>query len=186
MPRWVKTPRVTAITASISTATGRRGPVLFAFAGEERQQQHGADDDGRRDQQHRGFQLGREEGQHGVEPEEEEVRLGRGLDDGGVGLSGGPEGTEEEGAGHDREHDGSGEDDVLPDAIWNEGFAFILDQVVILALVGGLAHQTAGHGPLVDAEAEHHPDVHADAQQQQAGDDEDVQGEEALRAPGRR
>ena len=36
-------------------------------------------------------------------------------------------------------------------------------QFVVLALVGGFADEAAGHRPLVDAEAQHHPDVEADA-----------------------
>ena len=52
-------------------------------------------------------------------------------------------------------------------------------ELMVLAHVGVFADEAAGHGPLVDAEAQNHPDVQADEREQDAGDDEDVQREEA-------
>ena len=49
----------------------------------------------------------------------------------------------------------------------------------VLLRVGLLADEPAGHGPVVDAEAQHHPEMEADEHEQDAGNDEDVQGEEA-------
>ena len=108
------------------------------------------------------LELGRQKGENGVDPEKGEVGLGRGLDDGGIGSSGGAEGAEEERAGHDGEEDGGGEDGVFPCGVGDEGDAGLGGELVVLALVGGLADDAAGHGPLVDAEVEHHPDMHGD------------------------
>ena len=102
---------------------GAARPVLFAFAGDQRQQQHGADDDDGSDEEERRFELGRKIGEDRVDPEEGEVGLGRGLDDGGIGLTAGTEGAEEERAGHDGENDGGGEDGVFPGGVGNEGDA---------------------------------------------------------------
>ena len=81
--------------------------------------------------------LGGRIGEDRVDPEEGEVGLGRGLDDGGIGLAGGAEGAEEERAGHDGEHDRRGEDGVLPGGVGDEGDAGLRGEFVVLALVGG-------------------------------------------------
>ena len=47
VPRRVKTPRVTAMTATMRHGHGAARPVLFAFAGEQRKQKQGADADDR-------------------------------------------------------------------------------------------------------------------------------------------
>ncbi len=80
-------------------------PVLFAFAGDEREQQHGADDHDRSDEEDWRLKFGGQIGEHRVDPEEEEVGLGSGLDDGGIGHAGGAEGAEEECARNDGEHE---------------------------------------------------------------------------------
>ena len=104
-------------------------PMLFAFAGDERQQQHRADDDDGRDEQDGRFETRRQVSEDRIDPEKGEVGFGRGLDDGGIGLAGGAEGAEEEGTGHDGEHDGGGEDGVLPCGVGNEGDAVFLASV---------------------------------------------------------
>ena len=137
-------------------------PMLFAFAGDKRKQQHGADDEHGRDEKHGSFEAGRQIGEDGVDPEEGEVGLGRGLDDGGVGLARGAEGAEQERAGHDGKQNGRGEDGVLPCGVGNEGNAGLLGEFVVFLHVGLLADDAAGHGPVVDAEAQHHPEMQAD------------------------
>ncbi len=50
---------------------------------------------------------------------------------------------------------------------------------MVFAIVGGLADDAAGHRPFVDAEVKNHPHVDGDESEQKAGNDEDVQREEA-------
>src|SRR2546427_3664730 len=90
-------------------------PALLAFAGEKRQRDEKRDADGRRDEQERSFGRGRQIREDGVEPPEEEVRLGSGLDDGRVGLTSRTERAEDDGAGRNRQQQQAGEDHVLPD-----------------------------------------------------------------------
>ena len=85
-----------------------------------------------RDEHDRRFETGRQIGEDGVDPEEGEVGLGRGLDDGGVGLTGGAEGAEPERAGHDGEQDGGGEDGVFPCGVGHEGDAGLFGELVVL------------------------------------------------------
>ena len=154
--------------------------MLFAFAGNERQQQHGADDEHGRDEEHRRLKAGRQVGQDGVDPEEGEVGLGRGLDDGGIGLAGGAEGAEEEGAGHDGEHDGRGEDGVLPGGIGDEGNAGLLGEFVVLAARRWLLlTMRPGMGHSLMPRRSTITDAGRRSSEQNAGNDEDVQREEA-------
>ena len=78
------------------------------------------------DEQHGSFKIGWKVGEDSIDPEEGEVGLGRGLDDGGIRLAGGAEGAEPERAGHDGKHDGRGEDGVLPCGVRDEGNAGLL------------------------------------------------------------
>ena len=153
--------------------------MLFSFSGDQRQQQQGADDDDGRNQQEGRFETRRQERQDRVDPEEREIGFRRGLDDGGIGLSGGTERAEEESTGDDGEHDGRRKDRVLPYGVRHKGHAVLLDQLVIFALVSGFPHQAARHRPLIDAETQHHPHMQADAREQDAGNHEDMQREEA-------
>src|SRR2546427_11669144 len=89
-------------------------PALLAFAGEKRQRDEKRDADGRRDQQERSFGRGRQIREDGVEPPEEEVRLGSGLDDGRVGLTSRTERAEDDGSGPNRQQPPAGEDQRLP------------------------------------------------------------------------
>src|SRR5882724_11478335 len=61
-------------------------PALLAFTGNERQREQEPDRYRRPDQQRRGLHPRWQQRQHGVEPEEEEVRTWRGLDDRRIGL----------------------------------------------------------------------------------------------------
>ena len=89
-------PRVTAMTETISTATGRRdqcfspSPATSGSSSMAPMMRTGA-------MNRAGVsRLGGQIGEDRVDPEEGEVGLGRGLDDGGIGLAGGAEGAEEE------------------------------------------------------------------------------------------
>ncbi len=72
-----------------------------------------------------------------VDPEEGEVGLRCGLDDGWIGLAGGSEGAEEEGTGNDGEHDGRSEDGILPGSVRDEGYAGLFGEGAVLPRVGG-------------------------------------------------
>ena len=153
--------------------------MLFSFSGDQRQQQQGADDDDGHNQQERRFETGRQERQDRVDPEEREIGLRRGLDDGGIRLPAGTERAEEESTSDDGEQDGGRKDRVFPCGVGHKGDAVLLNQLVIFALVGGFPNQASRHRPLIDAETQHHPHMQADAREQDAGDHEDVQREES-------
>jgi hypothetical protein len=122
------------------------------------------------------------ERQDRVDPEEREIGLRCRLDDGGIRLSGRTKGAEKESACDNSQHDGSSKGSVFPGGVRHKGYAALPRRLVILALIGGFPYQASRHGPLIDAQAQHHPQMHADAHQQNARDDEDVQREE----PGQR
>ncbi len=69
--------------------------------------------------------------------------------------------------------------EILPDRARNEGDAVGVGELVVFLDVGVAANQPARHGPLVDAELEHHPDVQCGEGEQHSGNDEDMEGEEA-------
>ena len=97
----------------------------------------------------------------------------------GSGCAGGTEGAKEEGAGHDGEHDRGGEDGIFPGSIGNEGDAGLVGELVVFALIGGLADETAGHGPLADAVLSVIKMWSEGKAEEHAGNDEDMQGEKA-------
>src|SRR6185437_5091162 len=109
----------------------------------------------------------------------EEIGLGSGLDDAGVGHTAGAIGAEDEGAYGDGGDDSGGEPEVLPERAGNEGDAVFVGELVVLLDVGVAAHSPAGHGPLADAKLEDHPHMDEGEQEQCAGDDEYVEREEA-------
>ena len=164
VPRRVKTPSVTAMTASIRTATGRRDQCFSPSPATQRQQQHGADGDDRRDEHDRRFQAGWQVGEDRVDPEEGEVGFRRGLDDGGVGLAGGTEGAEDQIA-HAMTASmiAAAKMASFQAASGTKGMPVFFVELMIFASVGFLADEAARHRPVVDAEAQHHPDVQADA-----------------------
>jgi hypothetical protein len=51
--------------------------------------------------------------------------------------------------------------------------------VLVALAIGVPVHHPAGHGPLVDTEAEDEPEVETHEADENAGDEEDVHGEEA-------
>ena len=130
----------------------------------------------------RRFQTRRQEGQDRVDEEESEIRFRRSLNDGGIRLSAGTERAEKERTSDDAEQDSRRKDSVFPYGVRHKRHAVFLDQLVIFALIGGFPNQTSRHGPLIDAETQHHPNMHADTRQQNARDHEDVQCKE----PGQR
>jgi hypothetical protein len=108
--------------ATISTATGRRDQC-FSPSPATSGSSNSADDDYGHNQQKGRFQTRRQERQDRVDPEEREIGFRRGLDDGGIRLSGGTERAEEERTGDDGEHDGRREDRVFPCGVRHKGYA---------------------------------------------------------------
>lgn len=158
---------------------GAARPVLFTFTGNEWKKQHCADNHDRSDEEDRGFKIRWKVGEDSKNPEEGEVGFRRCLDDGWIRLAGGAEGAEEEGTGNDGEHDCRSEDGVLPSGVRDEGYASFLGEGAVLLGVGGSTDDSAGHGPLVDTEAQNHPEMEADEHEEDARDDENVQSKES-------
>jgi hypothetical protein len=101
----------------------------------------------RRDQHDRAFRGSGAEGEHRVDPEEGEVGLGRGLDDGGIGLARGTEGAEEEGAGHDGNRMAAAKTASFHAASGTKGMP-VFGQFVVLAARRWPCDDAAGHGPV--------------------------------------
>ena len=78
-----------------------------------------------------------------------------------------------------REDDEAGEDQVLADGVRHERHALLLQQRLVLLAVGRRVDRLARLRVLVDARRQHQAQVQADHGDDQAGHDEDVQGEEA-------
>jgi hypothetical protein len=104
------------------------------------------------------------------------------LNDGGIGLTAGTKGTEEERAGNDRKKNRSRKDGIFPCGVRNEGDALFRSELVIFAIVGGLADDAAGHGPLIHTEMKNHPHMHGNHGEQNAGNHENVEDEEARKS----
>ena len=132
-----------------------------------------------RNQQGRSLHLRRQEGQHGIEPEEEEVGTRHGLNDGRIRLAARAKGTEEEGAGHHGKQEDCRKDGVFPRGIGHEGNAGGFGQSRVIAVIIRLAHKTPRHRPFIDSQAQNHQQVQAHEGQQQSGNQEDVQRKEA-------
>src|SRR5712692_9238951 len=99
------------------------------------------------------------------------------LDDGGVRLSTGTEGTEEDRASRDRQEHEAREEDVLPDRGRHEGDAVLPRELVVLLDVRRAADDPPWHRPLVDPELENEEEVYPDERAQQSGNDEHMQRE---------
>ena len=67
----------------------------------------------------------------------------------------------------------------FPGGVRDEGDTSLFGEGVVLADIGSLVDEAAGHGPVVDAETKDHPDVHTYEREEGAGYDEDVQGKKA-------
>ena len=55
-------------------------------------------------------------------------------------------------------------------------------KLVVFGEIGSALHRAAGHRPLVDAELQHHPDMHGHEDQQSSRDHENMKGEEARKS----
>ena len=158
---------------------GPAQPALLARAGDERQReqrddpQHGSGEDEER------LRPRRQEREQREEREEVEIGPRRRADDGGIGLAVRSEGPEDRGAGEHGADRDPGERDVALGGIREERHAVALHLLLVLAAVGRPVHEPAGHGPLVDAEAEHQQQVDRDEGDQEPRHHEDVQREEA-------
>src|SRR5581483_5174933 len=111
-------------------------PALLALCRIERQRQQNRDADNRRNQNERCLHLRRQIGEYGVNPEEEEIRLGYGLDDRRIGLTRRTIRSEDEGAhSHCSDHC-TREDEILPEGAGNERNAVFMSEAVVLLYVG--------------------------------------------------
>ena len=97
----------------------------------------------------------------------------------GSGAPVGPKGPNQAEHADHGQRDESGEDHVLLERHGHERQTVLVNQLLILLQVGFPLDDPPGHRPLVDAEVDHHQEVDADQADQHAGDDEDVQREEA-------
>ena len=113
--------------------------------------------------QRRRLHLRRQECQQGVEPLEEEIRLGNGLHDRRIGLSAGTVGTEHRSAqASTLTMMNAAKIMSFHTAYRHEGHAVLLRHLFVLLNVGRAAHQAARHRPLVDAQLQHHQQVYGD------------------------
>jgi len=101
------------------------------------------------------------------------------LNDGGIGTTGGAEGTEIGGDDGECEKDAATEEQIFPDSAGNEGDAVFVRELVILLDVGGFANDAAWHGPFVDAKFQNHEEMKTDERDEHAGNDEDMEREKA-------
>ena len=161
---------------------GAAAPAFFAFAGEEGQQEQSENCNHRSNQEGGCFHRRGQVGEHGIEPEEEEVGLRSGLNDGGIGRAGRAEWAEIESAKGDGKKDEGGKEHIFPNGAGDEGYAVFLGELVIFLDVGGLADDAAGHGPFVDSQFDDHQQVHGYESNEKAGDNEDVEREEARKS----
>ena len=77
-----------------------------------------------------------------------------------------------------REEDDAGKDEVLAKSIGDEGDSVVLLCFFVIFLDIGFAfHEATRHPPFVNAEFEHHEQMHADEGEEHAGDAENVKGE---------
>ena len=89
-------------------------PALFSLTGKKRKRQQKADSQYRRNQDEGRLQVLGEKRENGVNPQEEEIRLGNGLNDRGIRKARRPERSQDQRARRDRKKDGCGKDHVSP------------------------------------------------------------------------
>ena len=158
---------------------GTAAPAFFAFTEKKWEKEEKEDGDDRADQKRGCLHFRREQREKSVEPEKEIIGARSGLDDGGIGTAGGAEGAEVSGDDSEREKNASAEEKIFPDSAGNEGDAVFFRELVILLDVGGFANDAAGHRPFVDAKFENHEEMKADEGDEHAGNDENMEREEA-------
>src|SRR5208283_5942118 len=114
-----------------------------------------------------------------VQPEEEEIWFGNRLDDRRIRVSTGAKRSKKSGTGHYADDDCGGEEHVFPHRLRHERYTVFVCEFVVLLEVGGAAHDTSRHGPLINAELQHQEQVERNETDEQTGDHEDVQCKEA-------
>src|SRR5215468_9701024 len=157
-------------------------PPARAFlprASDERQGKEQGNADNRRDEDEKGFQIIREQGQEGIEPEKIEIRLRYRPDIRGIRYTLWPFRAEVGGAAENAQDHQTAKDQVFADGLWHERHPFPLQQRLVFGLVCGCGDLPPWLGVFIDAFGEHQAQVHGDERQDEAGDDEDVEREEA-------
>ena len=178
----MKVPSATARSKMVSTAIGRRCQLFSPSPDTNGSASKMSSTIAGPISKHRSFQRRRQQRQHGIEPQEKEIRTRRGLDDRRVGRAARTERAENGSARGNRQQNEAGEEDVLPHGSRHERHSLLMGQLVILLQIGCAAHDASGHRPFVDAELQHQEHVHGDERDQQAGDDEHMQREETATA----
>src|ERR1700691_3132280 len=130
-------------------------PALLAFGGNEGKRQQNCDTQKGHDEKKRRLHLWWQIGEDGVNPQEEEIGLGNGSDDGGIRLSAGAKRAEHEGAYRNRSENRAGEDEIFPEGARNEGNSIRVRKLVVLLHVRFAPDDAARHGPVIDAELQY-------------------------------
>src|ERR1700678_4102453 len=136
-------------------------PALFTFTGIKRKTYDSCDSQHWGDQEKRCLQAGRKIGQYRVEPEEEEIGFGGGLNDRRIRLTARTVGSEYCCANGNRGEDCCGEEGILPNCSRYKWSTIPLRQLMVFRRVCRATNDAAGHRPLVDAKLEDHPHVEA-------------------------
>src|SRR5882757_8165341 len=154
-------------------------PALLTFTRVKRKGYEACDSKHRGDQEKWCFQTGRKVRQYSVEPQEEEVRFRRSLNNRWIWLPSRSVRSEHCRANGNRGEDCRGEEGVLPHSSRHEWPAVLLCQFVVFREVCGATNDTTRHRPFVDAELDDHPYVKTRERQQHSRDNEDMKGEES-------
>src|ERR1700722_18185346 len=126
-------------------------PTLLPFPCDKRKRQENNNAHGGTYQQNRCLGRWRKEREESIQPQKEEVRSRRRLNDSGIRLAARTEGTEISCARGDRKQDETREQDVLPNCIGHERHTLFVREVVILLQIGGSTNDASRHGPLVNS-----------------------------------
>src|SRR6185295_16792116 len=130
-------------------------PALLAGAGDKRQEEQNGDCSNRGYQNERRFELGGQECQGGVEPQEENIRLGNRVDQRRIGSLRRSKRAEHRGAYQHREDDQAAEQKIPLERIRYERHSVLMHLTLVPGQVGLAADQPPGHRPLVDTELEY-------------------------------
>ncbi len=152
-------------------------PAFFPFAEYKRQEYQRENRHHRPDQESGRLQRRRKQGEQCIHPQKEIIGARSGLNDGGIGPSARPEWPEIDGASRYRGQNEGGEEQILPYRVRNKGLAILFHQLFILGRVRRAFHKASGHGPIVDAQLQHHQEMQAHQANQHPGNHENVERE---------
>jgi hypothetical protein len=136
---------------------GDRPPAraLLPRASNERQGKEQGKADHGHDEDEKGFQIIRQQGQEGIEPEKIEIRLRYRLDQRGIRHTLWSFRAEVGGAAENTQHDQTAKDDVFADGFRGERHPFLLQQRFVFCFVGGFVDLPPWLGVFIDAFTEH-------------------------------